>query len=199
MKKNDLTQKQDVVPRVINCRYCTTSIDIECDTKVYLALHYMKSVYNIVWNIFRLHNSSYSTDEIAGIRNEVFCKLFDKQCALLKQFNGEKGSFNNYLKVIANSTVLDYLRYRNRRSMESLGFDQPVDYLWQYLEDKEEKRLLGTGIKKLKSKKIQAVMNLVNKNHLDKEIANKLNIKIDTVRIRKFRGIRDLQSLIPKL
>jgi len=197
-EKFDPTQKQNIAIVLMKCKNCNYEIDMECDRKVYLAIHYMRIVYNIVRNIFSLYNASYSENEISGIRNEVFCKLFNNQCALLKKFNPKKGSFVNWLKVISNTTVLDYLRYRNLRIMEELDMEPPIDYLERYLEEKEEKRMLRTGIQQLNSKKIKDVMNLVNQDYSDSEISNKLDISVVTTRTRKYRGTKILKTQISK-
>jgi RNA polymerase sigma factor (sigma-70 family) len=196
MAKLVLTEKQDIVIVLAHCKACHTIEAIECDVKVYLAMCYLKPLEQIVRKFFILYSASYSTDEVLEICNVIFCKLFENQCALLKDYDPDKAGFYTFLQVISKSTVIDYLRYRTFRIMNELEDDPKSDYLSHYLEQKEKRKIVHESLQKIKSKKQQDVLELVLKDYDDSEIRDELNISKENVHTRKHRGIESLKKII---
>ena len=111
---------------------------------------------------------------------EIFIKIFDK----ISQFNGE-GSFEGWMKRIAMSSCIDFLRKNKftasedvyeKYDLKSENEEEEEDIVSQLLEMGFNKEMLLQMMHRLNEKQ-RLIFNLFCIDHLShKEIAEKLNI-----------------------
>jgi RNA polymerase sigma-70 factor, ECF subfamily len=141
-------------------------------------------------------------EEANDMAQEVFIKVWKKQ----NKYNAEK-NFKIWLFRIARNTCLDYLRKKQPIIFSQLKKEDDDQYPEEVLLDeresveekifsKEQKELLGEALAKLPAP-TQEVFELYYRGELNfKEIAETLNLSINTVKSRHRRGIMELKKIL---
>ncbi len=80
------------------------------DKKDKLVQHYSALVCHTIRKTLLIKNISFTEADIEDMQQEVFIRLFDKECRRLKQYKEEMGSLAGWIKLIANRTVLNDVR-----------------------------------------------------------------------------------------
>ena len=85
-----------------------------------LAEQYLNLVYETIRKTLILKNVQSTDEDIKELRNEVFLKLFNKDCRKLKQFKEGAGlSLASWIMMITSRSVLDVLR---KKGFDSLSW-----------------------------------------------------------------------------
>ncbi len=162
-----------------------------------LIRQYLKPVYGF---IYRHVGNSADADDVT---QEVFVKMWRK----LTSFDINK-NFKTWLFAIAKNTAIDHLRKKKtipfsrfdtaegHNSLEETLIDSsPLPS--QVLENEERAKELERAIKKLPNA-YRAVINFRYQDNLTfREIAQRLNEPLDTVKSRHRRALGALKKLLP--
>jgi len=87
---------------------------IVLNKKEKLVQQYWNLVYHIVRKTLNRKRIVFVKDDIEELRNEVFIRLFDRDCRRLRQFREEGGlNLSGWIILVASSTVLDCLKKKD--------------------------------------------------------------------------------------
>lgn len=136
-------------------------------------------------------------DVANGLVQNVFVKLWESRKGL-----NISTSLKGYLIYMEKNSILNYIRNYNNRlainyriaQMEETECAEPSGGM----EQREIYGLLGTAIDRLPQRK-KDVINLRQAGFTNPEIAKKLNISVNTVRVHYQEGLKMLKDNIGKL
>ena len=70
--------------------------------------YFRKTVFYTARKVMIQKRRSYTVDELEPLRNDVFLRILDHDCDLLRKYNEDKGrSLKNWIILITNHTVLN--------------------------------------------------------------------------------------------
>ena len=196
MKIKEYERKHGVYEMMKQCKSCKNDKYIECETKVKIVKLYMLHIDKFIRTTFIKKNASYSKNEVKGLINEIFIKIFQKKCSVLTNYDEKKASLFTLIKNISENHIKDYIDYRERRIMEGLA-DEPVDYKqYQQILDKENILHIKDIEKSNKSNNSNEskIMKLILEDNSINDITNKLNISKSYAYKLKNRVIEKLKK-----
>jgi RNA polymerase sigma-70 factor (ECF subfamily) len=140
-----------------------------------------------------------SRDESEDMTQDVFWRLFDSDCAVLRAWRGS-GELGAYIRRIADHKALDYIEQRaRRRTVQIEGTPDPVNES----EDLEAKALLGelqAMMRKAIAQLSEAQQAAVNAVYIDElsyaEAANRLAITSNALGVRLNGAKKALDKII---
>lgn len=161
-------------------------------------------VAHTVRKTFSLCHTEYRKQDIEDLTQDVFVRIFEQECSLLKQYNEEKGlHFTGWIKLITTQTVMMYLRKKDR--LGRLGKDPltPIEKeIGQEtnLHRKTEAKMRLMQIEEC-LRKLPALERLVFKLHFFdslslQEVASFLNRDINYVYQIKHRAVTLLKDML---
>lgn len=105
MKKLNRKQEYELLKEcVADCSHCDR-----------LILHYWDLVYHTVKKTFLMKSAAFTKEDLDDMRNEVFLRLFEKKCHLLRQYREDGGlQVAGWIVMISAQTVKMYLRKNDR-------------------------------------------------------------------------------------
>jgi len=140
-------------------------------------------------------------DQDIELINEVFIKLFEKDCDRLKKFKPELGDLSGWIIIITIRTVIDIMKKQdipfNFGADEEYTYEDPSDYHGQAENEMDKTKVLSLAKKHL-SPRVYNVLKLSFDGYSISEISEKLNEKTSNCSILKWRAINDLKKLIQK-
>lgn len=140
--------------------------------------------------------------DIEDVGQEVFIRLSKQDFALLKKFDPERAKLTTFLRVVASSTAIDWLRRRrpqsediddhagslaDERSLQAFDALAQSDTALEAIED----QVGDAGL----SDRQRAILSLMFDEDMDVEdIAAKLGIAAQTVRSAKHKALAKLRN-----
>jgi len=166
--------------------------------------YYGGLVAHTVRKTFSLCHARFKKEDIEDLTQDVFVRLFEQECNLLKQYNEERGlHFTGWIKLITTQTVMMYLRKKDR--LGRLGKDplSPIEKeIGQEtdLHHKTEAKMTLARIEK-RLKKLPTLERLVFKLHFFdglslQEVASSLNREINYIYQIKHRAVTLLKDML---
>ena len=156
----------------------------------------------MVRQTFRRYGLRGDTHEIEDVGQEVFIRLSKQDFALLKKFDPERAKLTTFLRVVASSTAIDWLRRRRPQSEDiddhagALADErstQAFDAIGQSetaLQSVEEE-VGDAGL----SDRQRVILKLMFDEDMDVEdIATRLGIAAQTVRSAKHKALTKLRD-----
>ena len=176
---------------------------IICGKKEKLVQQYWNPVYHIVRKTLTMKNVHFTHEDIEDLRNEVFVKLFDRGCRRLRQYREELGhGLAGWIALIANRTVLNYLRKKGFNSLSRKNTRVPIEEIPDLkhknnrLEVMEERRIIQDAMEKLPSRD-RLVLKLHYYHELSlPEVASLIHTSVGAIYTIKFRAIERLRAQI---
>ncbi len=177
---------------------------IVCGKKHKVVQQYWNLVYYTVRKTLTIKNVPFTGEDIEDLRSEVFVKLFDKGCWRIRQYREKLGhGLAGWIALIANRTVLNYLR---KRGFDSLSWQNSKVQIEEELQLKqeemdletieEEKRLIHDAMEKLPSRD-RLVLKLHYYHELSlPEVASAIHRTVVATYTIKSRAIKRLKALI---
>ena len=177
---------------------------IVLNKKERLVQQYWNLVYHIVSKTLTRKRIAFLRDDIEELRNEVFVRLFDRDCRRLRQFR-EKGGLNlsGWIILVTSTTVLDCLKKKDpvgvgrrdkRLSLEDEPFFAVQD---DGLKSMENRISFKEALNKLPPV-YQEVIKMYCSGSSMPEIATKINKSPIAATTIKSRALKRLKNLIDK-
>ncbi len=168
-----------------------------------LVQQYWNLVYHTVRKTFTVKHVPFTQEDIEDLRNEVFVQLFDKGCWRLRQYREELGhGLAGWITLIANRTVLNYLRKRGFDSLSWQNTRVPIEEILDLKQEKnslevmEERRLIQDAMEKLPSRD-RLVLKLHYYHELSLlDVASAIHRTAGATYTIKSRAIKRLKALI---
>lgn len=172
-------------------------------------IKYSNLIYHSLYQTFKAKNFLFNSQVTDDLYQDVFLSLVKDKFKKLRQFEGKNNcSLASWLRMIASRTAIDFIRsHKSNISLESASADG--DDLIETLSN--ERELPDKSIEKLEwyqllrglieglSPKDRYLFELwVNQELPDREIAQILNLSIDSVYMRKNRLKEKLKAIINK-
>ena len=166
-----------------------------CQDHAGLVLHVVRQTFGR----YGLHGEPHDIEDVG---QEVFIRLSKQDFALLKKFDPERAKLTTFLRVVASSTAIDWLRRRRPQSEDiddhagaladerSLRAFDAIDQPDTALQAVEE-RVGEAGL----SERQRAILTLMFDEDMDVEdIAAKLGIAAQTVRSAKHKALTKIRD-----
>lgn len=160
-----------------------------------------KKYYSLIYNLIR--KIIKDEDDIDDLVQETFIKVYNALPNYQFNFN-----FSSWIFKIASNNCIDFIRRKklnfvyidktNEDEEDEFKFDikDPSLTPEEQLQNKERSQILKEAIKKL-PKNYQQVLYLRHEEELDyKEISERLNIPLGTVKIHLFRARKQLLDIL---
>jgi RNA polymerase sigma-70 factor (ECF subfamily) len=128
-------------------------------------------------------------EDAEDIAQDAFIKAFNN----LPAFNPDKAKFSTWLYKIATNTALDSLR-KQKRFVPTEDIEQMADIAAPDYEAEETKRTIRDAVHKLRPSYRQVIEAYYWRGETYEQIANNLNIPINSVRTRLHRAKQQLRS-----
>ncbi|WP_295940624.1 RNA polymerase sigma factor [uncultured Alistipes sp.] len=148
--------------------------------------HYHKILYSVALKMLKNHSAAENAVQ------HVFVKLWDCRLDMTVMF-----SLKNYLYTMTRNYILNYLRSRNTELMHNYRMAQAApeaaDTLNTQIEREDLSRVLDAAIANLPHQKRQ-VLHLRRAGYSNPEIAQMLNLSVNTVRSHYQEGVKLLKS-----
>lgn len=133
---------------------------------------------------------------IDDIMQSVFLRLMEKKCKALRSFDLNKGSsLERYVARIANNCLIDYIR-QNKKHFRNVDLSylpesrtEPDTFL-----PKVEIWEITAALNTLSTRERQIIILFFKKHISMSEIAETLDITVETVRTTKFHAIKKLKK-----
>lgn len=160
--------------------------------------HCMKRFIEANSALFHAFASRYVKDTslIDDFLQEAYIKLWTYRKSI-----GEVKSVRNYFYTLLYRTILDKQQYVSELDLpiESLDtHDIPSDSsLFRHIVEAESAQLIADALKKLSKQSNQIILMSMEGKTMP-EIAQKLNLSINTVKTVKYRALKRLSSLLSK-
>ncbi|MCD4770756.1 MAG: sigma-70 family RNA polymerase sigma factor [Bacteroidales bacterium] len=154
---------------------------------------YSPLIYSAVLKIFHAHTRNIDEYDVKDAVQEIFIKLIKNDYQLLKNYNPSKASLSTWLTIVSRSTTLDFLKHRQ---LETISLNDIV------LDISEQNEFTDFSID-IPSDLLSSRQKLILKLFFDKkmetsEIAELLNINVQTVRSTKHKALIKLRKLFDK-
>ena len=132
-------------------------------------------------------HGNFSSDDIDDAVQNVYLKLLGNDFHLLKSYNPRKASLSTWLGIVSRSVTIDLLRKKSRNSLplkEDLAGKEEAS-------GREEEIDLPKG---LLSARQELVLRLIFDKEMETdEVADFLNVEVQTVRSMKHKAIEKLR------
>lgn len=124
MKKLTRAQEKEILQACIaDCENCNKLIQ-----------QYWDMVYLTVKKTFLFKNVPFNEEDLEDLRNDVFLRLFEKKCSLLRQYQEDRGlRLSGWIIMIAAQTVMMYLRKMDRSG--TLGGNNLISMIEEMIEE----------------------------------------------------------------
>jgi RNA polymerase sigma factor (sigma-70 family) len=177
---------------------------VACGRGYGLVHQYWNLVYHTVRKTLIIKGVPFTDEDIKDLRNEVFVRLFDKECRRLRQYREGRGNgLSGWISLIACRTVLNYLR---KKGFDSLTWQRcriPIEGKLQLKQEKpdletveEERQLIQDALKRLPSRD-RLVLTLHYHYDLSlPEVASSIRRTLGATYTIKSRAIKRLKVLI---
>lgn len=159
-------------------------------------------VLHVVRQTFGRYGLRGDPHDIEDVGQEVFIRLSKQDFALLKRFDPERAKLSTFLRVVASSTAIDWLRRRRPQSDDiedhaSALVDERADAAFDAIGQSEtalqavEEEVGEAGL----SDRQKVILKLMFDEDMDVEdIAEKLGIAAQTVRSAKHKALTKLRD-----
>ena len=176
---------------------------IVCGRKDKVIQQYWNLVHYTVRKTLIIKNVPFTGEDIEDFRNDIFVKLFDKGCRRLRQYREELGhGLAGWIALIANRTVLNYLRKKGFNSLSRKNTKVPIEEILDLKHEKnslevmEERRLIQDAMEKLPSRD-RLVLKLHYYHELSlPEVASLIRTSVGATYTIKSRAIERLRAQI---
>jgi RNA polymerase sigma factor (sigma-70 family) len=140
-------------------------------------------------------------DQDIELTNEVFIKLFDKDCDRLKKYQPELGNLSGWIIVITIRTVIDEMRKHSIPlsfgDQEEETIEDPSNYHQKTENNMDKTKILSLAKKHLKPK-LYNVLKLSFEDYSIAEISKTTGEKATNCSILKWRAINEIKKVIQK-
>jgi RNA polymerase sigma-70 factor (ECF subfamily) len=161
---------------------------------------FIKIAEKIVYGALSSFNQFDQQDKEDLLQN-VFLKLFKDDMRRIKMWN-EKAKFSTYLYMIASNSALDYLdsKHFKRKLLSNSLVD--IDSVKSTINNNPNKVIdkisLGMCVDKLRPIEKEIISLYYKNGFKEKEIAEKLDVSINTISSIKSRAIKKIRKNITK-
>ena len=158
--------------------------------------------------LFERHNRPlfgffYHMTRQGEISEDLVQTVFYRMLKYRKNFRGE-GKFTTWMYHIARNALVDYnkkkrpIQYANQLDdwERQLSDEQTAE---KSIQQREEKALLQEAINRLSPEKRELIILSKYQELKHEQIANMLNCKTGTVKVRIFRALQDLKNIFHQL
>ncbi len=177
-----------------------------CCRKDRLARQYWYMVHAAVQKLLAQRDFHYSMEDVENLRNDVFARLFEKNCKKLWQYDEhQKCSLPGWILLITSQVVLyelrkngfDVLTSRQKRvEFDFLKFEKRLDADPDDIEAKF--KLIYDTMKKLKPKD-SLILKLYYLDEINREkCAEYLHMSVRAFDTAKSRAVQKLKDLVTK-
>ncbi len=149
--------------------------------------------------LFHVFASRYVEDEAAidDFLQEAYIKLWTHRKSI-----GQVSSLRNYFYTILRNTIVDHWNFQSSPANRSLDEEEYLnissnDTFIRHIIEAESSRLIAEAIGKL-SPQSQQVIGLTIEGKSMTEIAETLDVSVNTVKTVKYRAIERLSELLSK-
>ena len=172
--------------------------------------HFSHLIFNSIHETLRMYCSDYLSEDIEDIHNSIFASLFKEGRKKLGQFRGDNNcSLASWLRTIAINTTRNFIsRNRTFISLDSAP-DEGNAYIDKLpcqgspvldrLIDSEEVRLVNLSVKELKAEDRLVLKYFYKEGLPPEEIANIMNIAVNTVYSRISRIKKRLGKIVKEI
>ena len=161
-------------------------------------IKFVKIAEKIIYGALSSFNQFDQEDKEDLLQN-IFLKLFKDDMRRIKMWN-EKAKFSTYLYMIASNSALDYLesKYFKRKLLSNSLID--VDTVKSSVNNNPNKVIdkisLDMCVDKLRPVEKEIISLYYKDGYKEKEIANKLDMSINTISSIKNRAIKKIRKNI---
>lgn len=150
---------------------------------------YSKQVYSLSFKY--LYNRELAEDAVQN----VFFKIWEKRRDI-----DESRPFNRYLFTILKNDLLNILRDNEKeifRISDNLNlFDTLANEPEDSILDEDQLRLIRKAIEQLSPQKRKIVELKISGRYSNQEIADKLNLSVNTIKFQYSQALKDLRAVI---
>lgn len=150
---------------------------------------YSKQVYSLSFKY--LYNRELAEDAVQN----VFFKIWEKRRDI-----DESRPFNRYLFTILKNDLLNILRDNEKeifRISDNLNlFDTLANEPEDSILDEDQLRLIRKAIEQLSPQKRKIVELKISGRYSNQEIADKLNLSVNTIKFQYSQALKDLRGVI---
>lgn len=150
---------------------------------------YSRQVYSLSFKY--LYNRELAEDVVQNI----FFKIWEKRREI-----DESRPFNRYLFTILKNDLLNVLRDREKeifRLSDNLNLlDSLTDESEESILDEDQLRLVRKAIEQLSPQKRKIVELKISGKYSNQEIADRLNLSVNTIKFQYSQALKDLRAVI---
>ena len=172
------------------------------------AERFSRLIYDSILRTFRKYGKDIDNDTVDDLHNDVFVSLLDNQYKALKIFEGRNGcQLASYIRTISVRKTIDFLRKLrpttsieadgeredggDPRLREKLSVSEADESVKQYEMTEISEILLN----ELKEEERRFCQMMFTEKQSPEDIADKLNISVDNVYVRKQRILNKLKEI----
>lgn len=150
---------------------------------------YSPVIYSVVLKIFHSRTKNFDESDVNDAVQEIFIRLIKENYRLLKMYNPSKASLSTWLTIIARNTTIDIFRQRQLNTVSLENNTQNIT------EPKDSSDFSIDIPLDLLSPRQKLVLKLLfDKGMETSEIAELLNISVQTVRSAKHKALTKLRK-----